>query len=128
VYNTGHDNVGQEVADVAEMIVSAIVDDVIPGAGEIIDIAYGVISGLLDCDGPCLLVDGVQVYTGAFLFRQCFPNRTYPIGGRDQDNGNRYNSPALCRQSDYQFAANVTWIAPGGPGHRPPPREASRKR
>jgi len=49
------------VADVAEQIVSAAADDVLPGAGEIIDIAYQVCGpGLLDCDGPCILVNGAR--------------------------------------------------------------------
>ena len=125
-YNLGHNESAELVADVAEQIVSAAADDVLPGLGEIIDIAYRVFGQtLLDCDGPCLLVGGVKSYKGQELFQNCgisgvpFPRPSYfSFHARDSDDNNRYNSP--CRTSDYAFTGMISSTGVFPPHPHPP--------
>jgi hypothetical protein len=98
VYNWGHNPVPQKVADVAEAIVSAVADDIEPGAGEIIDAAYAVLSplGFADCDGPVVLA------VRLFDFSKPRPS----LSGTD----NGYNSPDGCGHTNsiYDYDGSLT--------------------
>jgi hypothetical protein len=121
VYNAGHSDLGEKVGDVAEAIISAGADAVFPGAGEILDIAYGVTAGLLfpNCDGPVVLQG--SVITGARIYELTNGQLNWVAGYGDMDHG--YNSPAGCgANSLYHYTGDIECTAAGTPQKRPGPR------
>jgi hypothetical protein len=110
VMNWGNNPDDEKIGDIAEQIVSAGADNVLPGTGEILDAMYVALRGVgfADCDGPVVL----QVIGFGGPFPQ--PDRhgppephKAPFNGTD----NGYDSPSGCgSNSIYDYAGHITFV------------------
>jgi hypothetical protein len=110
VMNWGNNPDDEKIGDIAEAIVSEGTDDVLPGAGEVIDAMYAVLGpiGFADCDVPCILaVLGYGSLAPQIDHNGPKPPHTISFSGTD----NGYNSPTGCgSNSIYDYVGHITFV------------------
>jgi len=110
VMNWGNNPNAATVGDIAEAIVSAGADGVLPGSGEILDAMYTVLGPLIfaNCDGPVVLaVLGFGGLSPNPTRRRPPSERTIPFSGTD----NGYQSEDGCgSNSIYDYTGHITYV------------------